>query len=135
MKLDLPTSSPHPLLSLSSHHLLTCSFSFFVPTTPWVSPLMPPICDGSSNEDSNCDCMHFIPKKPGKLRCKHCSHPWALHSDPAPTQSQEHPPIATTQQDHNKYIDCLMRTLDASAVHEARRETLQGFHPAPWVSP
>lgn len=137
IKLNLPTSSPspHPLLSPLSLCLLPRSFSFLVSTTPWVSPLMPLICDGSSDEDVDCGCMSFAPKKSRKLTCKHCGHHQASHSNPAPTQSREHTAVAATQQGHDKYVDRLMRSLDASAVHdEARRETLQGFRPTPSAS-
>jgi len=135
IKLNLPISSPHSPLSPPSLSLLSRSFSFLVPTTPWVSPLMSFICDGSSDEDVDCNCTGFFPKRTKSSRCKHCDHRQASHSNPVPIRSREHPTMATTQQDHNKYVDRLMRSLDASAVHdEARRETLRGFRPTPSAS-
>ncbi|KAF9789551.1 hypothetical protein BJ322DRAFT_1105409 [Thelephora terrestris] len=96
---------------------------------------MPSICLGSSDEDVDCECVAFVPRKSRKSRCKECNHSLASHSDPPATQSHEHIAVAATQRDHNKYVDRLAKSLKASATHEkARKETLQGFCPTPSAS-
>lgn len=132
IKLNSALSPPHRFLSPPSQRLPPHSFSFPIPTIPQVSLLMPSICLGSSDEDVGCDCVLFVPKRSRKSRCKHCKHPQTSHSDSPATQSHEHVALAATQQDHNKYVDRLAKSLKASAVHDkARRETLQGFRPTP----
>ena len=135
IKLSSALSLPHFLLSPPTQRLPSHSFYFPIPTILRVSLLMSSICLGSSDEDVGCDCVLFVAKRSKKSRCKHCHHRQASHSDPPVTPPQEHIAIAATQQDHNKYVDRLARTLKASAVHEkARRETLQGFRPTPSTS-
>ena len=127
--------SSHHLLFPSSQHSPPHSFSFPIPTIPRVSLPMPSICLGSSDEDVDCECVAFVPRKSRKSRCKECNHSLASHSDPPATQSHEHIAVAATQRDHNKYVDRLAKSLKASATHEkARKETLQGFRPTPSAS-
>ena len=132
IKLDSVVPSPHlPSLSTSPP-----TFLFPLPSTaPWVSHLMPSICHGSSDEDVDCDCTSFISRRSGRPGCKHCGHDQASHSDSTATRSKEHPTIAATQQDRDKYVDRMVRSLATSAVHDkARKETLQGFRPTPTAS-
>lgn len=96
---------------------------------------MTSICLGSSDEDVDCDCALFVPRKSKKSRCKQCGHSKTSHSGSTTPQSNEHTTMAATQHDHNKYVDRLARSLKSSAVLEkARRETLQGYRPVPPAS-
>jgi hypothetical protein len=96
---------------------------------------MPSICLGSSDEDVDCDCAVFVSRRSGRSGCKRCGHDQASHSDSTATGSREHPTIAATQRDRDKYVDRMVRSLATSAVHDkARRETLQGFRPTPTAS-
>ena len=132
-----PLSSPST--SLSSH-LNVSPHTHFPPHFhhPLDLLTMPSICLGPSDQDVNCDCVLFIPRKSKKSRCKNCGHSQSSHSDSTSNsipQPHEHPTVAASQQDHNKYVDRLAKSLKASAVLEkARRETLQGFRPVPSAS-
>ena len=132
LKLDSIVSPPH-LISLLPLDISPPSHSFFLlSTAPWVSPPMPSICLGSSDDDVDCDCTLFVSRRSKRPGCKRCGHDQAFHSDSTATRSQEHPAVAATQEGRNKYVDRMIKSLATPAVHEnARRETLQGFRPTP----
>lgn len=133
LSLALPTSfPPYPLIT-PFHR------SFLTTLTPRpISTLSSALCTGLQNDSNGCDCSLFVPKKLKAHRCKACGHHLISHpkSSPSPLSLalplDTNPATATIKQDHSKYVTRLLKSFEATAVHEdARKETLQSFRPPP----